>query len=339
MKLHPKKENLKPILRRVGPLLLTAALAGPVPASYAQHDTQHEGHGDHEEHGVDLKDDHGDEHEPDEGSVNLPAEVLREFGVKLSEVGPGTLRKEVVLPGEIKYNREQIAYVTPRFDGTVQSIRVRLADKVRRGDVLAALESNETLQPFEVKAPLDGSLVAFDLTPGQSVEAGTPVFTVADLSSVWADLRIYQKDIGTVRESQPVRIEAGHVFEPYSGKIAYVAPAIDEHTRTGLARVVMENRTGRWMPGLFVRATVAVENRSVKLLIPRTAVMTLDDRPIVFLRTDEGLEPRPVELGDSDSKSFEVVAGLRLGDTIVTANALTIKAELEKGSFGDGHNH
>jgi cobalt-zinc-cadmium efflux system membrane fusion protein len=334
MKLYSFKEFLNHHLRRRGAYLLCAALACPVPASYAQRDPENGDHRDHEEHAAEE-----DEHGPDEEVVNLSDEVLREFGVELTEVGPGTLRKEVILPGEIQYNREQIAFVTPRYSGTVQNIRVRLADKVRKGDVLAVLESNETLQPFEVKAPLDGTVVAFDLTPGQSVDAGTPVFTVADLSSVWADLRIYQRDIGTVREGQMVEIAVGRAFESYSGEIAYVAPAIDEHTRTGLARVVMADVTGRWMPGMFVRATVAVENRAVNMLIPRTAVMTFEGRSVVFLRTGRGLEPRPVKLGASDSNSYEVVAGLHPGDTIVTANALTIKAELEKGSFGDGHNH
>src|SRR5699024_1072963 len=139
----------------------------------------------------------------------ISPEVLREFGIELARVESGTLRDELVLPGEIQFNRNRLAYVTPRYAGTVREIRAFLGDAVSAGDVLAVLESNETLQSFEVRAPLDGAVVAFDLTLGQSVESGHPLFTVADLSTLWADLRVYPRDLGKVRKGLKAVIRAG----------------------------------------------------------------------------------------------------------------------------------
>lgn len=317
-----------------------------VAALPAQHDHDHEdesdphdqhaGHAEHDEH--DEHDDHDGHDEHEEGPLQIAPEVLEEFGIVVRAVGPGALHEEVVLPGEIQFNREQLAYATPRFEGTVQEIRVRLADHVERGQVLATLESTETLRPFEITAPFAGTIVNYAISPGQTVEAGEPVFTVADLSTVWADLRIYQRNLHQIHEGQPVIVRGTHQQGEFRGKIAYIAPTVDEHTRTGLARVIVENLSENWKPGQFVKGAVSIEEHPIDVLVPRSAVLTMEGKSVVFVETEEGFEPRPVHLGHSDSESFQVVRGLEPGDRIVVENALSLKAEMGKGSFG-GHHH
>lgn len=303
----------------------------------------HAGHGDpasenaHEEHGGrDGHDEHGDEHAED--VVAVTPEVMREFDIVLAEAGPGILQEEVVLPGEIQFNREQLAYATPRYAGTVTAIKARLADRVRAGQVLATLESTETLRPFEVKAPFDGTIVAYEVTPGETVEAGTPLFTVADLSSVWADLQIYQRDLNKIRHGLPVTIINGHGGPSFSGTITYIAPTIDAHTRTGLARVIVDNASGEWRPGQFIKGRVTTEEHPVDIAIPRSAMLTHDGQTVVFVQTEEGFEPRPVVLGHNDRAFYEVRDGLAPGETFVERNAISLKAEMGKGAFG-GHVH
>ena len=328
------------------------------PAEEKAKGESHEAHDDHrdsEEHdhaekaaGSESRDAHGghDDHggeggrggHEEEGAVNLSPEVRREFGIELSQAGPGTLHEEVVLPGEVRFNRAAIAYATPRYEGTVQDIRVKLADRVKKGQVLATLESADTLRPFEVTAPLDGVIVSYDITPGQTVPAGTSLFTVADLSTVWADLRIYQANFGQIREGQSVRISGEHNLPTYRGTIDYVAPTVDEHTRTGLARVVVENDGRAWKPGMFIQGAVAVERHSVAIMVPRSAVLTMEDSSVVFVQTAEGFEPRPIQIGHSDSEYLEVARGLERGETYVSKNPISIKAEVGKGAFG-GHQH
>jgi cobalt-zinc-cadmium efflux system membrane fusion protein len=268
----------------------------------------------------------------------LTPQVRDEFGIELDRAGPGTLHEEVVLPGEIRFNQTAVAYATPRYDGTVQKIHARLADQVKKGDVLAVLESADTLRPFEVRAPFDGTIVSYDITPGQTVAAGTSLFTVADLSTVWADLQIYQKNFGQIKEGLQVRITGGHSLPTFVGKIDYVAPTVDEHTRTGLARIVVDNPDRVWKPGMFIKGSVAVEDHPVGLMVPRSAVLTVEGAPAVFVQTAEGFVPRPIQIGHSDSQYVQVVRGLEAGETYVSMNPISIKAEMGKGSFG-GHNH
>ncbi|MBK1859725.1 efflux RND transporter periplasmic adaptor subunit [Cerasicoccus arenae] len=309
----------------------------------AAHD-DHKDHG-HEEYAAksadqDTHDDHGHEDHADHAARVSPA-VLQEFGVVLSKVGPGVLHEEIILPGEIQFNREALAYATPRYNGVLTKINARLADHVEAGQVIATLESTDTLRPFDLKAPIDGTIVNYDVTPGQTVEAGTPLYTIANLSTVWADLRIYQRDMAKIEKGQSVLIDGGHNLKPFRGKIAYIAPTVDEHTRTGLARVIVENHQRDWKPGQFIKGNVAVDEHQAAMIVPRTAVLTHEGAKVVFVQTAEGFEPRPVVLGHSDAQFFEVLSGLKLGETIATKNPISLKAELGKASFGghEGHAH
>lgn len=314
---------------------------GHVHAEEEAHAETHDEHAEHDDHAHEHGAEAHDDHEDEESVVRISPEVLREFDITLGEVGPGNLREEIVLPGEIEFNREHLAYVTPRYVGTVLEIRARLADRVTKGQTLAVLESTDTLRPFEVTAPFDGTVVAYDITAGQTVEAGAALFTIANLSTVWADLRIYQRDMGKIGEGQSVLIEGGHDLPSYRGTIAYISPTVDKHTRTGLARIVVENSGGAWKPGQFIKGSVATDEHEHEVIIPRTAVLTYEGASVVFLQTEEGFEPRPVTLGHSDSESFEVTSGLSGGETIVTRNAISLKAELGKAAFGGhaGHAH
>jgi cobalt-zinc-cadmium efflux system membrane fusion protein len=300
-------------------------------AEEADHGENHEEHSSHDEHG-------DEEHGHEEGPIRLTPEIRREFDIVVGPVGEGSLHEEVILPGEIRFNREEVAYATPRFAGTILEIKVRLADKVTKGEVLATLESTETLRPFEIRAPFDGTVVAYELTPGQTVEAGAALFTIVDLSTVWADLRIYQRSLGQIQEDQSVFVEGGHGLGSYRGTISYIAPTVDEHTRTGLARVLVDNTEGVWKPGQFIKGAVSIEEHTVEVLVPRSAILTMEGSNVVFVETEEGFEPRSVTLGHSDAESYEVVRGLEPGERIVLRNAISLKAEMSKGAFG-GHQH
>ena len=322
------------------------------PLNYGQeHEHDHDppehvvekGHDDHNEdqHRAHGHDNYRFGRKDEKKIVQITPQVLLEFGITLGRVGPGVLHEEIVLPGEIQINRERFAHATPRYAGTVRRIQSRLGDSVSKGRVLATLESTDTLRPFEVRAPFDGTVVAYDITLGQTVEAGSALFAIADLSSVWADLRIYQRDMGKIRKAQSVLIEGGHDLHSYRGTIAYIAPTVDEHTRTGLARVIVNNNDGVWKPGQFIKGNVSIEEHQVDIIIPRTALLTLEGGSVVFVQTEEGFESRRVTLGHGDADSIEAIGGLQAGESIATQNAISLKAEMAKASFSGhaGHAH
>lgn len=209
-------------------------------------------------------------------------------------------------------------------------------------DELAAIDqqSDEQFAFHELRAPFAGAVIARHITTGEVVTTESDVFQIADLSDVWVNLTVYQKDLTTVRSGQAVRIVTGHNIAEATASVAYVSPVVDEATRTAIARVVLPNDDRRWRPGLFVTGHVRTENVDVALLVPQAALQMVEDEPCVFVVTDAGFEPRHVKLGRANSTHVEIVAGLRPGERYVAEGAFALKAELGKESFGgEGHAH
>jgi cobalt-zinc-cadmium efflux system membrane fusion protein len=287
------------------------------------------------EHAEDYADE-GDEHG---GSIRLSEAQMAEFGIELEEAGAGRIALTIELPGEVHPNQDQLAHLVPRFGGIVKEVRKRVGDPVKAGEVLALIESSESLASYALKSLIDGTVIAKHITRGEAVSSESEAFVVADLSSVWVDLSVYQKDLDRVRVGQPVAIARGHAAPGAEGVISYVAPVVDEQTRTATARVVLSNSEGAWRPGLFVTGAVTVDSADVPVSVPRNAVQTLDGKTIVFALGSDGLEPRPVRLGRSDGQRVEILDGLSPGDRIVSRGGFTLKSELEKAGFEAGHGH
>jgi cobalt-zinc-cadmium efflux system membrane fusion protein len=200
-------------------------------------------------------------------------------------------------------------------------------------------QPDTTFTQYTVTAPFDGTVIEKNVALGEVLKDDAAAFVVADLRSVWVDLRVYQKDLPSVRKGQPVVIAAGQGIPDAQGTIAYIGPLVGEQTRTALARVVLPNPDGHWRPGVFVTGTVVVKDIDIPVLVSKTALQTIDERPVVFVETDTGFQPQPVTLGRSNETRVEVTAGLTPGQRYVTSGAFTLKAQLAKSTFGDGHGH
>lgn len=196
-----------------------------------------------------------------------------------------------------------------------------------------------TYTRFEIQAPFAGTIIERHITLGEKVNTDSEVFTIADLSTVWIDIDVYQKDLALIQKGQVVQIEIGHDKQSVIGKIAWVGPLVGESTRTATARVVVPNPIGVLRPGLFVNAKVAVSSNMADIVVPKSALQTFEDRTVVFVRTEEGFKPQPVKLGRRNTTRVEVLSGLETGQTYVSKGAFLLKSQLSKAAFGDGHNH
>jgi len=208
-------------------------------------------------------------------------------------------------------------------------------------DYLASLPAlaDVTFTRYEIKTPFDGVVIQKHISMGEVLAENAEAFVVADLSTVWVDLQIYQKDLVTIRKGQQVVVQVGHGIPDARGVVDFVGPLLGEETRTALARVVLDNRRGDYRPGMFVTARVAVANTRVNLAVAKSALQNVEGKTVVFVKTAEGFEPQPVEVGRQNTVNVEILAGLKQGDIYVSEGAFTLKAQLSKGAFGDGHNH
>lgn len=193
--------------------------------------------------------------------------------------------------------------------------------------------SEVPLTRYEIVSPFDGVVIEKHITLGEALKDDSAVFTVADLSEVWVNLTVYQKDLDKIRSGKDVVIrEEKNGFEAL-GMIDWVSPVLDESTRTATARVILTNSDGSWRPGMFVNARVNVKDIEASLVVPRSAVLSLDGQNVVFVQKQEGFEPCAVTVGQSDLTRVEILSGLKAGQRYVTANAFTLKAELGKAGL------
>jgi cobalt-zinc-cadmium efflux system membrane fusion protein len=276
-----------------------------------------------------------DEHEHDEHAPAFTVADFERHGVQVATAAAGTVDVGVDLPGEVRADGDRIAHLAPRFAGLVKDVRKSIGDQVKAGEVLAVIES-ETLAPFELKAAFDGVVIDRHVVPGEAVSRETPAFIVADLSSVWVDVHVYQSALADLRVGQPVRIVAAGELGEADGRVSYIAPVVDQATRTARARVVLPNPTGAWRPGLFVNVTVLTPVAAA-VVLPTEAVHRLDGAPVVFVVAGDRFVPRPVSVGRTGRSKAAITSGLAPGERYAEAGSFLVKAELAKSEAGHDH--
>jgi cobalt-zinc-cadmium efflux system membrane fusion protein len=193
-----------------------------------------------------------------------------------------------------------------------------------------ASQPDTPLTRYEIVAPSAGTVIEKHLTVGEFLKDDTEAFLVADLSTVWVHLNVTSTDLPLIRTGQRATITAGSLMPAATSTISYIGPLVSEETRTVLTRVVLPNPDGRWRPGLFVTALVAVDETVVPVLVPKTALQMLDGQPSIFVQTSEGFVPRLVMLGQSNETHVEITAGLQPGEPYASTQTFLLKAELGK---------
>jgi cobalt-zinc-cadmium efflux system membrane fusion protein len=271
-----------------------------------------------------------DEHGADR--IRISDVKLAAAGVTLAEAAGATLTDTLSFNGMLRANQEAVVQVTPRFPGIAKSILKRIGDKVAKDELLASIESNQSLTVYDLKAPFGGTIIERQISLGEYASEQKPAFVVADLSTIWVDLSIYRQDLRRVRLGDEVLIDPDDGRSEIKGTISYLAPVGSSETQTAMARVVLPNTDGRLRPGLFVTARLILAARNVAVAVRKSAIQTLVGKTIVFVREDgDKIEARPVELGESDPRFVEIKAGLSAGEHYVAENSFVVKAEMGKG--------
>ncbi|WP_448632547.1 MULTISPECIES: efflux RND transporter periplasmic adaptor subunit [Pseudomonas fluorescens group] len=190
---------------------------------------------------------------------------------------------------------------------------------------------------YELRAPFDGVVVEKHLTPGEVVNETSNAFTLSDLSRVWVTFGVSPKELPKVQVGKSVTVSVPELNAEVVGNVAYVGSLLGEQTRTATVRVTLENPQGAWRPGLFVTALVATDSRQAGVAVPESAIQTIEDKPTVFVRTDDGFKAQAVELGSRSQGQVEVTRGLASGMQVAAAGSFVLKSELGKASAEHAH--
>jgi cobalt-zinc-cadmium efflux system membrane fusion protein len=209
--------------------------------------------------------------------------------------------------------------------------------KLRAVGATSAETSAANLTRYEVRAPFDGVVVEKHLSLGEAVKEDANIFTISDLSTVWADISVTPKDMHTVKVGAPAIVRASAFDSSANGRISYVSALLGEQTRSAKAHIVLQNPADTWRPGLFVNVEVISEQADVAVAIAADAVQIIDGKNIVFVQIPGGFMAQEVTLGRSDGKQVEIKDGIRAGTPYAASGSFAIKAELGKGSAEHVH--
>ena len=221
--------------------------------------------------------------------------------------------------------------------GALQEAEIAVQGAQQKLASLGGQGSSGDLTRYELRSPIDGIVVEKHLSLGEAVKDDATVFVVADLSTVWAEMTIYAKDLNTIKIGQKVAVRAAALNADSTGTVSYVGALVGEQTRTALARVVLPNPKGEWRPGLPVNIELTADEIEVLVAVSADAIQTLRDENVVFGRYGEYFEARSIELGRSDGKFVEVISGLNVGESYASKNSYLIKADLGKSAASHDH--
>lgn len=187
------------------------------------------------------------------------------------------------------------------------------------------------LGEFFLDSPITGEIVGVHVVQGQAIEPSHTAFEIADLSELWIELAVFERDLRAVSVGDRVTVEAtGSEGTIVPGVVDYVGSVLDPVTRTAKVRVVVDNQDRRLRVGQSVVARIESQQASVDgLAVPERAIVLVDGEPTVFVITAPGqVEPRILELGARDGERVQITAGLQEGEEVVVDGVFALKSEL-----------
>jgi cobalt-zinc-cadmium efflux system membrane fusion protein len=196
-----------------------------------------------------------------------------------------------------------------------------------------------------VRAPASGAITERLVNPGSGVEAGKPLFTIANIATVWVIANVPEAQVASVHVGTPAEIRSSALGNAaVAGRVNYIDPQLNQETHTARVRVEVGNTGERLKPGMFVEVGFQAGTGKATgedLVIPNEAIQKIGDRTIVFVPEEN--EPgqfkvHDVELGAEIGGYRRVLSGLKLEDKVVTKGSFTLKAQLMKSQFGEDEN-
>lgn len=279
--------------------------------------------------------DHRWQYENFEGRTQIEDKVAQAMGIRTSTVGGATLHQSITAYGKLTLTPDGRRDIRARFDGEIKAIYVSLGDRVEKGQRLATIESNESLQRYDVKAPIDGVVSMRDLSEGEQTQ-GRRLMELVEPRALQAELAVYPKDWTRVSTGAPVELRLNGLGQTLHGRIAGFYPQVRED-QARIFRVDFDDGEAALSEGLFVSAQIEVATIDVPLAVKRDALQTFRDFTVVYAKVGETYEVRMLDLGREGRVWVEVLGGIEPGTEYVTDNSYIIKADIEKS--GASHDH
>jgi len=209
-------------------------------------------------------------------------------------------------------------------------------EEIEKLDLRQGLEYHRKRSHSTLTAPFAGVITQFAAAPGETIATEDDLMTVADLSTVWVQADLYEKDIHAAREGQQAEVVvAAYPDRVFTGKITYVSDVLDPNTRTAKVRVEVPNPQDLLKVEMFATVRIPTLGTRTALAIPANAVQNVDGTAVAFVKGEgDRFEKRALKLGQRSGGWVEIVEGLRAGETVVTEGSFLLKSEAKKADLG-----
>lgn len=271
-----------------------------------------------------------------EGRTTITAAAARAGGVTTEKAGSAVLAETLPISGRVEITPEGQSEVHARYPGRVMSMTAELGQRVRRGQVLARVESSESLQTYAVTAPIAGVVMKKTVTVG-GMTGNEPILVIADPTKLHAEFFLYPRDAERVRAGQKVEVVSLAGDHRVQSSVETILPTADLTNQTLIAHVHLHDVGEAWRPGLGVKGTVQVDARPALLAVRTKAIQPFRDFEVVYAKVGDTYEVRMLEIGRRTPEWTEVLGGLEPGTEYVVDGAFLIRADIEKS--GASHDH
>jgi cobalt-zinc-cadmium efflux system membrane fusion protein len=272
-----------------------------------------------------------------EGRTVITTEAARQGGIKTAMAGPASIAELIELSGRVEVTPEGKAEVRAVYPGRILAMRAELGQPVRKGQVLARVESSYSLQAYNITAPISGVIVEKNANVG-GVAGEAPLFVIADASKLHAEFFVYPRDAERIRVGQTVELRTLNGEIKVMARVEAVLPTADFASQTLMAHVeIPVAMASRFRPGMAVEGSVTIARQDIPLAVRTSGLQPFRDFTVVYARVGNTYEVRMLELGRRTPEWTEVLGGLEPGTEYVTDGAFLIRADIDKS--GASHDH
>jgi membrane fusion protein, copper/silver efflux system len=245
----------------------------------------------------------------------------------------------LALKSREQFKHSPISSISQGGEGLVASSRQRLKLLGVTDEQIAGLErAGQPTIRLAVSTPLSGVVIEKLVQEGQYVNVGDALFNIADLSTVWVEVEVYENEFPLIKLGQQVEISSqSYPGRTFTGRIAFIYPFLDPKTRTVKVRVVIPNQGLKLKPDMYVTARIKVP-LGTAVVVPATALIDTGSRQVVWVESSPGMfEPREVKIGERTGDQVQLLSGLKPGEKVAVSGGYLIDSEAQLKGGGGGH--
>jgi cobalt-zinc-cadmium efflux system membrane fusion protein len=271
-----------------------------------------------------------------EGRTRIAADAAKVGGIEVLSAGPATIGEVRELYGTVQLATTARSEIRGQFPGRIVAVTKAVGDTVRKGELLARIESSESLQIYPVHATVSGVVAERGGNPGD-VTGDRALYVITDPAQTTVVFNVFPKDLEAIRPGMRVEVETQDGQPIGSASLGDYLPEGNQEAGTALLRAAIPNRTGMLRPGMALRGRVTVNAVNVPLAVRTEAIQPYRDFKVVFANYGEDYEVRMLTLGRSSPEWTEVLGGLKPGTPYVAKGSFLVRADIEKS--GASHDH